>query len=381
MNKKEVLEIRKQFSPANCAITRICGCYVDYEKNKKCMLKNAFLSLPEEEAFKYFEIFKKTLSGTIGKNLLNMEFPFEQEKTGGTQEFLMRLKESKLEDDSLIEQFYDNIIANYDYAENYYIILIHAVYDVPGKAADEMELFDASDYVYEHLLLSICPVKLSKAGLGYNTETNNIEDRIQDWVVEAPMHGFLFPAFHDRNSDIHELLYYSRKAEDIREGFIEQVLGSTLPMTAMTQKESFHSIITEAVGEECDYEVMRSIHEQLQEEIEEHKEDSEPLELSKPDVKRLLGQSGVSEKKLEAFETEYERTVGEKASFLASNIADTKKFHIETPEIQIKVHPERTDLIETRVIDGRKCLVIAVDEYIEVNGINVKTMLENKNEM
>lgn len=156
MNKKEVLEIRKQFTPANCAITRIAGCYVDYEKNKKMESKSAFLSLPEEEAFKYFDIFKKTLSGTMGKNMLNMEFPIDQEMPGGTQEFLMKLKASKLEDDMLLEEFYDKVIATYEYAENYYIILIHAMYDVPGRSSDNMEMFDASDEVYEYLVCSIC---------------------------------------------------------------------------------------------------------------------------------------------------------------------------------------------------------------------------------
>ena len=115
--------------------------------------------------FKYFEIFKKTLSGTIGKNLINMDFPLEQEKEGGTQEFLMKLRGSKLQDNAILEEFYDKIIENYMYDENYYIILIHAAYDVPGKSSDGMEMFDASDVVYEHILCSICPVNLSKAGL------------------------------------------------------------------------------------------------------------------------------------------------------------------------------------------------------------------------
>ena len=177
MNKKEVLEIRKQFSPENCAITRICGCYVDHEKEKKMEMKKAFLSLPEEEAFKYFDIFKHTLSGTIGKNLINMEFPLDQELNGGTQEFLMKLKNSKLQDDLLLEEFYDKVVESYEYGENYYIILIHAVYDVPGKTKDGLEMEDASDTVYEHILCSICPVNLTKAGLTYNAQTNNIEDR------------------------------------------------------------------------------------------------------------------------------------------------------------------------------------------------------------
>ena len=362
MNKKEVLEIRKQFTPANCAITRIAGCYVDHEKNKRMESKSAFLSLPEEEAFKYFDIFKKTLSGTMGKNMLNMEFPIDQEMPGGTQEFLMKLKASKLEDDMLLEEFYDKVIAAYEYAENYYIILIHAMYDVPGKSSDNMEMFDASDEVYEYLVCSICPVSLSKAGLSYNAEANCIQDRIRDWVVDMPDKGFLFPAFNDRSTDIHGVLYYTKKSEDLQPELIEQLLGARLPMSANTQKETFQILIEDTLGEEGDYETIRNIHETLNDLIEEHKEEPEPLQLDKTDVRKVFEQSGVSAERMEQFDRNYEETAGEKTSLLAANIAETKKFQIETPDIVIKVNPERSDLIETRMIDGRQCLVIAVDE-------------------
>ncbi|HIW84137.1 MAG TPA: DUF4317 domain-containing protein [Candidatus Dorea gallistercoris] len=372
MNKKEVLEIRRQFSPDNCAITRICGCYVDHEKEKKMEFKQAFLSLPEEEAFKYFDIFKHTLSGTLGKNLINMEFPLEQEAPGGTQEFLLKLRDSRLEDDLLTEEFYDKVIANYDHPENYYIILIHAVYDVPGKAADGLEMFDASDTVYEHILCSICPVNLSKAGLSYNAQTNQIEDRIRDWLVEDPVKGFLFPAFQDRSSNIHNVLYYSKKPEELQPDFITHVLGSAVPLTAKDQKTTFQSIISDTLGEACEYEVVRNIHENLNEMLEESKETPEPLELSKPDVRRLLERSGASEEKLETFDREFEEAVGEKNTLLASNIASSRTFQVETPDVVVKVNPERSDLVEIREIDGRRCLVIAVDDHLEVNGIEVR---------
>ena len=371
MNKKEVLEIRRQFTPENCAVTRICGCYVDHEKEKKAELKKAFLSLPEEEAFKYFDIFKHTLSGTLGKNLINMEFPLDQELNGGTQEFLLKLRDSKLEDDMLIEEFYDKVIEYYIYAENYYIILIHAVYDVPGRSSDGLEMFDASDTVYEHILCSICPVNLTKAGLTYNAETNNIEDRIRDWIVEVPAKGFLFPAFQDRASNVHSILYYTKKPEDLQPELITNVLGSTIPLTAGDQKTTFQAIISDTLGEDCGYEVIRSIHDNLNEMLEEAKEEPEPLELSKPDVKRLLTRSGVSQEKLESFDEEFEMAVGEKKTLLASNIANVKTFQIETPDVVVKVNPERSDLVETRMIDGRRCLVIAIDDHLEVNGIEV----------
>ena len=378
MNKKEVLEIRKQFTPANCAITRIAGCYVDYEKNKKMESKSAFLSLPEEEAFKYFDIFKKTLSGTMGKNMLNMEFPIDQEMPGGTQEFLMKLKASKLEDDMLLEEFYDKVIATYEYAENYYIILIHAMYDVPGRSSDNLEMFDASDEVYEYLVCSICPVSLSKAGLSYNAESNCIQDRIRDWVVDMPDKGFLFPAFNDRSTDIHGVLYYTKKSEDLQPELIEQLLGARMPMSANTQKETFQMLIEDTLGEDGDYEMIRNIHDTLNDMIEEHKEEPEPLQLDKTDVRKVFEKSGVSSEKMESFDQNYEETAGEKTSLLATNITETKKFQIETPDIVIKVNPERADLIETRVIDGRQCLVIAVDDHIEVNGVNVRTLKRKK---
>ena len=378
MNKKEVLEIRKQFTPANCAITRIAGCYVDHEKNKKMESKSAFLSLPEEEAFKYFDIFKKTLSGTMGKNMLNMEFPIDQEMPGGTQEFLMKLKASKLEDDMLLEEFYDKVIATYEYAENYYIILIHAMYDVPGRSSDNLEMFDASDEVYEYLVCSICPVSLSKAGLSYNAESNCIQDRIRDWVVDMPDKGFLFPAFNDRSTDIHGVLYYTKKSEDLQPELIEQLLGARMPMSANTQKETFQMLIEDTLGEDGDYETIRNIHDTLNDMIEEHKEEPEPLQLDKTDVRKVFEKSGVSSEKMECFVQNYEETAGEKTSLLATNITETKKFQIETPDIVIKVNPERADLIETRVIDGRQCLVIAVDDHIEVNGVNVRTLKRKK---
>ena len=378
MNKKEVLEIRKQFTPANCSITRIAGCYVDHEKNKKMESKSAFLSLPEEEAFKYFDIFKKTLSGTMGKNMLNMEFPIDQEMPGGTQEFLMKLKASKLEDDMLLEEFYDKVIATYEYAENYYIILIHAMYDVPGRSSDNMEMFDASDEVYEYLVCSICPVSLSKAGLSYNAESNCIQDRIRDWVVDMPDKGFLFPAFNDRSTDIHGVLYYTKKSEDLQPELIEQLLGARMPMSANTQKETFQMLIEDTLGEDGDYETIRNIHDTLNDMIEEHKEEPEPLQLDKTDVRKVFEKSGVSSEKMESFDQNYEETAGEKTSLLATNITETKKFQIETPDIVIKVNPERADLIETRVIDGRQCLVIAVDDHIEVNGVNVRTLKRKK---
>ncbi len=372
MNKKETLEIKKQFTNENCAITRICGCYVDAEKQIRTELKEAFLSLPEEEMFKYFEIFRKTLSGTLGRNLINLEFPLEQEMPDGTQAWLLKLRNSRLTDDLLLDEFYEKIINSYVYGENYYIILIHAAYDIPKRAEDGLEMFDASDDTYEYLLCSICPVKLSKAGLCYNAEKNSIEDRIRDWIVEMPVTGFLFPAFNDRNTDLHSMLYYTKNPESLQPILMEEVFGCETPLSAKEQKETFGELLSGTLGDACDYETVISIHENLNELIEEKKDLPEPPTLSKPEVKSLLVQSGASDEVMEHFEEQFDQTAGENTSFLATNLTSAKTLEVRTPDVVVKIAPEKAALMETRVIDGCSYLLIQIDDYIEVNGVAIK---------
>lgn len=372
MTKQEISEIKKLLTPKNCSITRICGCYVDGEKNKKTELKQAFLALPEEEMFKYFEILRKNLSGTLGKNLLTLEFPLKSEEAGGAQEFLLRLRDSKLRDDALLEEYYDRIIANYEYVGNYLILIVHDVYDVPGRTSDGIDMEDASDAIYEYILTCICPVELSKPGLSYNAVENTFQNRIRDWVVSLPETGFLFPAFTDRSTDLHSALYYSKDPEELNDGFVSELLGCPLPLSAGDQKETFQALIEETLGEDCGIELVKNIHDRLTEMAEEHKEEPEPLVLDKNEVKTILADSGVSNEKLEEFDRHYDETAGEATSLLASNVMNTRTFEVKTPDIVIKVSPDRTDLIETRNINGQECLVIRLDGGVMVNGITVR---------
>lgn len=386
MTKQEISEIKKLFTPKNCSVTRICGCYVDGEKNKKTQLKQAFLSLPEEEMFKYFEILRKTLSGSPGRNLLTLEFQGtirdtlseDENREENAQEFLLRLRESRLKDDALLDEYYDKIIQSYEYVGNYLILIIHDVYDVPGKTSDGLEMDDASDEVYEYILSCICPVELSKPGLSYNPEENTFRNRVRDWVVALPETGFLFPAFHDRSTDIHSLLYYSKNPEELKEGFVESLLNCPLPLSAGSQKETFHALIEDTLGDDCDIEAVKHIHDRFTELAEEHKESPEPLVLGKNEVKTILADSGVANERLSEFDRHYDETAGENTPLLMSNVMETRAFEVKTPDVVIKVNPDRTDLIETRSIDGKPCLVIALGGSVEVNGIAVKTLTERQ---
>ncbi len=372
MNKKEISEIKKLFSLNKCCLSSICGCYVDGNKDKVTTFRNAFMSLPDEEAHKYFKIFKNALSGTVGKNTLNMEFPLDAEGEGTTHEMLLQLRDSALKDDDLLDLFYNKIIDNYLCAGNYLILLANGTYDIPGKGSDNLTMDDASEYVYEHIICTICPVNLDKEGLCYNAESNTIENKIRDWMVERPDHAFLFPAFNERNSDIHSLLYYTRNPESMQSDFIGGMLGCNAPMSAKTQKHVFEEIIEETLAEDLSFEMAKTVHENLTQYIEERKELPDTVTIDKSDFKKILEESGAGTDKMSSFEGNFNDAAGSRTQLVAGNVAPGKTFDVKMPQVTVKVASDRTDLIETRVIDGKKYLLIEITDEVEVNGMPVK---------
>ena len=372
MTRKELNEIKSQYTLEDCGILRLCGCYVDGERNKITQFNENFLNLPEEEKHKYFDIFKKTLSGTPGKNLVDMKFNVDAYADEGARTFLMNLRDSGLKDDRLLNEFYDRIINNYSYVGNYLILLINQVYDIPAVTTDNIEMDDASDEVYSYILCSICHVNLSKPGLGYDEEDNNFHDKKQNHMVDVPDVGFLFPAFNKRSADEDMTLFYTKDVSEFEDGLIDCLLDCAVPLPAKQQKETFTSLVNEALGEEADLEIVKNIHENLEQIIEEKKQESPaPVMLDKTEMKDLLEKSGVKEEKFENFEEHVEIAAGEHGKLVASNVSSGKKFEVKTPDVVIKINSDKTDIVSTQIIDGRQCLVIQIDERLEVNGISV----------
>ena len=372
MTRKELNEIKSQYTLEDCGILRLCGCYVDGERNKITQFNENFLNLPEEEKHKYFDIFKKTLSGTPGKNLVDMKFNVDAYADEGARTFLVNLRDSGLKDDRLLDEFYDRIINNYSYVGNYLILLINQMYDIPAVTTDNIEMEDASDEVYSYILCSICHVNLSKPGLGYDEEDNNFHDKKQNHMVDVPDVGFLFPAFNKRSADEDMTLFYTKDVSEFEDGLIDCLLDCAVPLPAKQQKETFTSLVSEALGEEADLEVVKNIHENLEQIIEEKKQESPaPVMLDKTEMKDLLEKSGVKEERLENFEEHFEMAAGEHGKLVASNVSSGKKFEVKTPDVVIKINSDKTDIVSTQVIDGRQCLVIQIDERLEVNGISV----------
>lgn len=307
MNKKDVLEIKRRFKKEACTFTRMCGCYVDADRNKITKIGETFLNLDDAEYYKYLDIAKKALSGTIGNNLLELEFPLEEEATGGRQQFLMGLRESKLKNDDLMDTFYDMIIDSYDYVGNYLILIFHDAYDVITKTSDNDKL-DESEEVYEYLLCAICPVNLTKPGLGYREDENRIESRIRDWVVGMPDTGFIFPAFTERSTDIHSVMFYSKNTNEPHSEFMKVGLGCEEKQTSTEKKITFQKIINDVIGDDDDGHLAASdaVHNLLNDVLVENRnedpdEETIGVELTTDIIKNCLDEIGLDDKSRNVF--------------------------------------------------------------------------------
>lgn len=415
MNKKDILELKRRFKKDACTFTRLCGCYVDADHNKVTSFGETFLNLEDEEFYKYLEIVKKIMSGTIGNNLLELEFPTAEEAAGGRQQFLMGLRESALKNDDLMDAFYDLVIDSYDYVGNYLILVFHDAYDVMTKTSDNNKL-DESEEVYEYLLCAICPVNLTKPGLGYREDENRIGPRIRDWVVGAPDTGFVFPAFTDRSTDIHSVMFYTRDTKTPHSEFMESGLGCGSKFTATEQKLTFQSIVKEVIGEDDDESdaIFMDIQDNLNDLIPVALEDEpepEPVPVTKSTISSVLAESGVTEEQAAVIEQTYENVFGEEVPVaehlvdpklveanarrkeklelvqqvenLKQQLEETRTLPVEesdgddvpavkTYDVILRVKPEKVDQIHSQVIDGQKCLVIPMDEdeHAAVNGVN-----------
>ena len=373
MNRKEIAEIRRRFNPDQNAISCVRGCYVNEKRQIVATFNKSLMSFPQEEQEKYLSIFKRTLAGIPGRNLIDIEFRPDQVMDDEAHQLLMGLRNTGLSVDVGVEKLCNRIIDSLELEGNYLILMMHDAYDVPFKHTDENKADVISEEVFNYILVSICPVKLTKPALSYFSDDNAFHSRESDWVVAAPELGFMFPTFDDRATNIYSALYFTRDAADAHDEFVDAVFHCEAPMPAQEQREAFQAVLEEALDEDLSFEVAQTVHEQLRDMIETHAQEkaAEPLVVSKREVAGMLQSCGVPEEKLAAFEEKYDDQFGQGISLNAVNIAEPKKFEVRTPDVVLQVNPERSDLIETRVIDGVKYILIRADEGVEVNGVNI----------
>ena len=373
MNKKDIAEIKRRFNLEHNNITCIRGCYVNKQGEVISSFTRSLVNTPQEEAEKYLSIFKRTLSGTQGQNLIDIAFSPEDILRSPEHQLLTALKDTALKDDGAVNAFFERVISCVHMEEHYLILLLHDGYDLPRRKRDDGLSADVSDEVFHYVLCSVCPVKLTKPALSYDAARNDFCSREADWVVCPPEMGFLFPAFEERAANIYQALYYTRDLADTHESFVNTVFNAQPPLPAAVQKETFQQVLQTALRDECSYEVMQAVHDQVMEKIEEQKADkrAEPLKLTKYDVTDALAECGVSPARMEAFHDSFDRAFGDQARLDAVNIVSPKQFEVRTPAVVVKVDPGRSDLVETRLIDGHPYILIRADDGVEVNGVNV----------
>jgi hypothetical protein len=378
MRKKDILELKRRLKKDHCTFTKMCGCYVNAEKHIVLKFRETFLNLDDDEYFKYLEIAKKVLSGTIGNNILELNFPTNEDLINERQVSLMQLKKSQLKDDALLDSFYELIIETYNYTGNFLILVFHDAYDVITKTSDNAKI-DESEEVYEYVLCAICPVSLSEPGLRYFEEENKIKARVRDWVVDAPTNGFVFPAFIDRSSDVNSIMYYTKNAKDTHPELMENALGCYSKQTATIQKETFQSIIKDSFSadEEKADKIFMEIQENLNTMVDEYNSmyddtDCEPITLTNKDVQNLLIESGVPEEITTKIEKSYTENFGDDLP-LAENLIDAKALMVNAQRKKEEKLQKQVELLQTRLEQVKQ--EVAVDKETplstEVNDDNV----------
>ena len=373
MNTKEIGEIRRRQRRDRSNMTHIHGCYVSDKKEIISQFSTSTGMMSENEAEKYFALLRRTLGGTLGKNLLEITFRTAQVADSTEHKRLMALRGPGLANEENRLSFYQQVMENLTLEGSYLILLGTDSYDVPFKSRDGETQSDNSDETYTYVLCAICPVKQTKAVLHYDPSSKAFQDGNMVNAVAAPELGFLFPAFDGRATNIYNALYFNRSPKDNHESFVTAIFNTPVAKPAQEQKESFESLLSDALETECSMDVVQSVHDQICQQVQLHKESKVPeaLTVTKEEFTDLLEGCGVSQEKVAKFSVDFEQTFGLDAAVYPGNIIDTKKIEIKTPDVSIKVATDRGDLIQTRVIGGVKYILIQADENVEVNGVNI----------
>lgn len=372
MNQKELGEIRRRIRPERSSITHIYGCYVNGGREIISYIDESVGLLSGEESEKYFALLRKSLSGGLGRNLLELSFATKQVMDSEEHRLLSALRKCELQDAALREEFYKTVVSALDMdGENYLILLAFDAYDVPYRGRDG-ERQDSGN-VFKYLLCSVCPVKAGKAQLGYVPEEKRFHNSPISQIVAAPELGFLFPTFDDRAANIYSALFYTKGIREIHQEFIDSVFRTEVPISAAKQRDAFGALLAESLDSDCSMDVVQAVHEQLSDRIALHKEsrDPEPLSISPDELGDIIADCGAAPEQAEAFCDKCREELGEDARLMPANIIGSKKLEISTPEVKISLEPKDGHLVTSRVIDGHKYILINADSGLEINGIAV----------
>ncbi len=372
MNDKELREIRRRFRHNKSNILSIKGCIVDRDKTIKSYINQSMINTISDDCEKLLSVMKKTLSGNVGTSLYELEYSAAQVMESDEHKLLMEIRNTNLGNEDALNVLYSKIIDSVIFESEYAILLACDNYDV-FSYTESGEREEDSTTVFSYIVCAICPIKESKPAIYYSGFDNSFRMTDQHALLSNPEIGFMFPAFDDRTANIYKALFYSKDIANAHPDFIKNVFNTEIPKASAEQKECFGECLTQTLSEDCNLNVIKSVHEHVNELVQEHKmtKQEEPLTLSKTSFKNVLESCGVSDEKVEEFENKFEAEFGKNAEVAPTAIMDIKKFEVATPYVSIKVDPERSDLISTQIINGSRYILIRANDGVEVNGVNI----------
>lgn len=371
MTERELREIKRRFRPERSNIPRIVGCFVNGNGQIVSKISQTLALGDSVVTEMLLKVMKKTLSGGLGTNLTDVCFTTKQVSESAEHRLLMRLRDTVLKDADVLDEFYNKVIECVKFEGNFVILLANDVYDVPKKHSDGES--DDSYTQFSYVICAVCPIKESAEALAFREADSLFHSAAATSLLSSPEIGFMFPAFDDRASNIYGALYYTKSLSDSHPSFTEKIFGTEAPMPPKAQKATFSEVLTEALSDECSYEVVRSVHAQIAEMVEAHKEshDPEPLTVTKSTVKSVLEYSGVAEEAIEKACNAFDESFGKNAALTPKNIITTNKYEVTMPEVSVKISPEHRDALSTETRNGEHYLMIRVTGPVEVNGISI----------
>lgn len=372
MNEKEVAEIRRRFNPQKTNISRIQGCYVNDEGKILTEFSQPLVTLSEEETQAVLTLLKKALSGTLDKNLINLEFPNAEIIGGQKHKNLLSLRDSALNDTEALHSLFENIVSSIGLHESYIIIAGFDTYDV-FRYTEDGKREDDSEEQFGYFVCAVCPLKLTKPALSFTAYDNAFHSIAASSAISSPELGFMFPAFDDRAANIYGTLFYTKDSSIDRSETVNALFSAELPMPADSQKDNFDTILTRSLGDQCDIEMVKGVNSRISDMLTEHKEQKNPdtLTLSLDDISDILRSCDASNDKIETFAAKYGEIFGEKTRLSARNIVDPRHFSVNMTDVSIRVNPEKSGLLSTGVIDGTRYILVRAEEAVEVNGITI----------
>lgn len=382
MLDKEIAELRRRFRYEKNNIGALCGCYVNEKKEVVTSFRQSMPMMGQDEAERYLALFRRALSGKTGRNLLDIAFTNEQVTDGEEHKLLSALRASALKDEEAVNALYAKVIGSLSLDGNYVILLAQDTYDVPSYGKDG-EKSEESDSMFSYILCCVCPIKLTQPSLRYDSFRSLLQSRAADQIVAPPEVGFLFPAFDDRCANLYGALYSTKNLKDNHPELAAALFGTTMPMPADEQKETFRELLSDALEEECSYDVVQTVQDTLLARAAMQKENpEEPVPpVTREELRDTLEACGVSEEKLARFDARYEEAFGETHALPPQNLASDTKMEFRTEDVTVRVDASRSDLVQVRLLDGKPSLIIRAEGMLTVNGVPVTIRNQKREEI